>query len=164
MAAQPLHPNVVTPPSPLPRLVLDTNVCLDWLVFHDPGFQTVQQTILLGQTELLASARMRAELQHMLGHRSLARWRPDAAAALAEYDRHTRLLAEPPSGAASRLRCTDADDQVFIDLALAERASALLTHDRALLKLGRRARSLGVQILRPADWRPGADQSGLAGG
>jgi predicted nucleic acid-binding protein len=50
-----------------------------------------------------------------------------------------------------RLRCRDADDQVFIDLALVHRARWLLTRDKALLALARRARPLGTEILRP--WR-----------
>jgi predicted nucleic acid-binding protein len=95
---------------------------------------------------------MRAELAHMLGHRSLARWSPDATVAMANFDRlswaHPTPVAQAPAG----LRCSDADDQVFIDLALAERAQWLLTHDRALLKLARRAAALGLRIVRPADW------------
>jgi predicted nucleic acid-binding protein len=50
------------------------------------------------------------------------------------------------------MRCTDPDDQVFIDLALACKARWLLSKDRALLKLARRARALGLSIQPPASW------------
>ena len=41
------------------------------------------------------------------------------------------------------MRCTDEDDQKFIDLALAARAVALLSADRAVLRLARRASRSG---------------------
>ena len=45
------------------------------------------------------------------------------------------------------LRCTDADDQKFIDLALHFGAAALLSRDRAVLRLARRAATLGLSIV-----------------
>lgn len=134
------------------RLVLDTNACLDWLVFRDSGAQAVGQALAEGRVRLLSCAAMRDELSHMLRHASLARWLVDADAALAIYDHHCRLLPNPQPGAGQRLACSDPDDQVFIDLAVTQRAYCLLTHDRALLKLARRARSLGVRVVRPKDW------------
>ncbi|MBN8487205.1 MAG: PIN domain-containing protein, partial [Burkholderiales bacterium] len=55
------------------------------------------------------------------------------------------------------LRCTDPDDQKFIDFALACGARWLVSRDKAVLKLRRRALALhGLQIVHPADWRPAA--------
>ena len=88
----------------------------------------------------------------MLAHASLARWSPDAPAALAQFDRLAEMSATPVTNTYVGLRCRDTDDQVFIDLALAEGARWLLTHDRALLKLSRRASARGLRILRPGDW------------
>lgn len=144
-------------PSPAAcRLVLDTNVCLDWLVFRDPGVEPLARALSLGQVTLLSCPPMRTELQHMLHHPSLSRWQFDPATALALHDTHASLLATPQPGAGQRLHCTDPDDQVFIDLAVTQHASALLSHDRALLKLARRARTLGIQVLAPRDWRSSA--------
>ena len=53
-----------------------------------------------------------------------------------------------------RLRCTDADDQMFIDLAVSHRARWLLSRDRAVLKLARRAAKQGVLIMPPEAWVP----------
>jgi predicted nucleic acid-binding protein len=50
------------------------------------------------------------------------------------------------------MRCTDTDDQKFIDLALAHGARWLLSRDRAVLKLGRRTRVLGLEVLTPEIW------------
>jgi len=49
----------------------------------------------------------------------------------------------------SPLACTDLSDQKFLDLAHTARADWLVTKDKALLKLARRARALGLQIVEP---------------
>ena len=50
---------------------------------------------------------------------------------------------------AGPLQCRDPDDQMFIDLALAQRARWLLTRDRALLALARPAAAYGLEIAAP---------------
>jgi uncharacterized protein len=134
---------------PQASAVLDTNVALDWLVFRNPGVADLAAAIEANELRWLISPPMRTELGHMLTHASLARWSPDADAALATFDRLT-IVCQP--AATSRLRCTDRDDQIFIDLALAQGAEWLVTHDRALLKLARRARPLGLNVLTPVSW------------
>ena len=63
-------------------------------------------------------------------------------------------MVESIAGAAPlALRCTDADDQKFIDLALGARAVALLSADRAVLRLARRASPFGLVISTVAGWR-----------
>ena len=49
-------------------------------------------------------------------------------------------------------RCTDPDDQKFIDLALHSGAQWLLSRDRAVLKLAREARQRGLAIVAPHVW------------
>lgn len=137
--------------------MLDTNACLDWLVFRDPGISPLATAIQAGQLRWLACAAMRQELAQMLTHPRLACWQADAAASLAVFDALALMLPPPCAALDTRLRCTDPDDQVFIDLALGAGAQWLITHDRALLKLGRRAAGRGLQVLRPAAW-PAAAQ------
>jgi uncharacterized protein len=133
-----------------PRVVIDTNVLLDWLVFRDPRVAVLGGKIERRELAWIACPAMRAELSHMLHHASLARWQPDAEQALAVFDRFVWLEADPSAvSAALPLRCTDPDDQMFLDLALARGASTLLTRDRALLKLARRAGRMGLQIQPP---------------
>ncbi len=135
-----------------PQVVLDTNAALDWLVFADPRILPLVDALQAGRLRWVACPAMRQELAHMLGHASLARWSPDAPAALAQFDRLAEISATPVTNPHVGLRCRDTDDQVFVDLALAQGARWLLTHDRALLKLARRAAAKGLQIQRPADW------------
>lgn len=132
-------------------LVLDTNVVLDWLVFRDPSSLPLAAALHSAQAVWLACASMRQELEQVLTRAELSHWRPDIPGVLAHWDRWARLADTPPP-APGGLRCSDPDDQVFLDLALAQQAAALLTRDRALLRLASAARRRGVQVLTPEAW------------
>jgi predicted nucleic acid-binding protein len=133
-----------------PAAVLDTNTVLDWLVFDDPHAALLGARVAAGTLCWQASPAMRTEFDHVIGRAELLRWQPDRAGARAAWERHARIAAaEPPAGP---LRCTDPDDQVFIDLALHLHCRWLLTRDRALLRLARRARAWGIEILTPLAW------------
>jgi hypothetical protein len=96
---------------------------------------------------------MREELARVVGRESLARWAIDADAVLAVFDAlGVDVGTPPPLGAAESLRCSDPDDQPFIDLAIGRRVHALLTRDRALLRLASRARRFGVLVATPEVW------------
>jgi len=96
---------------------------------------------------------MRDELARVVARESLGRWAIDADAVLAVFDALGVDVGPPPLlGAAERLRCSDPDDQQFIDLAIGQRAHALLTRDRAVLRLASRARRFGVLIATPEVW------------
>jgi len=129
--------------------VLDTNVVLDCFVFRNVGCLPLRSALENDSVRWVATPAMREELAHVLGRGFDARWRADPAAVMAAWDRGAQLLPEP---ARSSLYCTDPDDQKFIDLALALNAPWLLTRDRAVLKLARRARLQGVQIVPPERW------------
>jgi predicted nucleic acid-binding protein len=152
MAASQLHPTAPeTGPTTIP-VVLDTNVVLGWLVFSDPRLTPLAAAVEAGQLRWLACPRMRAELALTLSYPALGKWKPDSERTLASFDRWAQLLPDPPAPQASPLLCSDPDDQVFIELALAHQAAWLLTRDRALLKLKRRAAGRGLQIAPPESW------------
>jgi putative PIN family toxin of toxin-antitoxin system len=134
-------------------LVADTQVVLDWLVFDDAAARPLLQAVLDRRLRWLATVSMRTELGHILRHASLAPWSPEIEQALTFFDSHATMAPEPAPTCAPRLLCSDADDQVFIDVALAHHATWLVTRDRALLKLRRKALARGLRIVRPAEWR-----------
>ena len=134
-----------------PAVVLDTNVVLDWLVFKDAQAGPLTEALAAGTLRWLTCRRMRDELERTLAYPALAKWNPDSEHVLTIFDRQGTAQPDPPP-APLDLRCSDPDDQVFLDLALATRARWLLTHDRALLKLARRAGRSGLHILPPARW------------
>ena len=62
-----------------------------------------------------------------------------------------RAKAEPVARVcATALACSDLGDQKFIDLAVCAGADALVSKDRALLALRRRAARSGLKIVSPA--------------
>ncbi len=134
-------------------VVLDTNVVLDWLVFRDPECANLAAAIVTGQLRWIGTRAMRDELAHVLARGHLNAWAPDLAIIWAHWDRYCLELPTPaPAGQPARLRCSDPDDQKFIDLAIACRAPWLLSRDRAVRKLARRLRELGIDTLPPDQW------------
>jgi predicted nucleic acid-binding protein len=133
--------------------VLDTNVVLDWLLFGNPQCVTLQQALTSSALRWVATAEMRDELTQVLGRGHLDRWQPDLALLGSQWEKYCiEVPAPPPASHATRLRCTDADDQKFIDLALACGARWLLSRDRAVLKLARKAQARRLTIQTPSDW------------
>ena len=139
--------------SAIPWFVVDTQVVLDWLVFRDATARPLLQAMLAGRLRWLATQAMRTELEYMLHHPTLARWGHRPELALTFFECHATLHRDPMPAPNPPLRCSDSDDQIFIDAALAHHATWLVTRDRALLKLRRRALAHGLHILQPVEWR-----------
>ena len=137
-------------------VVLDTNVVLDWLLFGHPDATILNESLIAGELRWIATEAMRDELAHVLARGALDDWQPDMRRLWAEWDRHcAEVPAAAESSPASGLRCTDPDDQKFIDLAASQPGSLLLSRDRAVLKLARKLSVLGVTVTQPAAWAAG---------
>jgi putative PIN family toxin of toxin-antitoxin system len=131
-------------------MVVDTNVWLDWLVFDDPRIARLAQAVDRAGLRVIASPRMRAELAIVLQRPAILRRCPTPQAALA---RHDAIVTSCEEAATATLRCRDRADQMYLDLACAHGARWLLTRDRALLRLARRARAAwGVEVTTPEGW------------
>ena len=136
------------------RLVLDTNIWLDWLVFDDPAVAPVKAAVAAGRAVLVMDEAGEAELARVLaylfGRKTLA---PEAQAVCLAECRRTSLRDEGDGkGKENRLlpACSDPDDQKFLELALACGAAFLVTRDRDLLELARhRDRPLPYRIVTP---------------
>jgi len=135
--------------------VLDTQSILDWLHFTDPRCGHWERWRQDGRWRWRIATPLRGELAHVLarGHLPASEMAPEAL--LATVDARTLPGDLPAYGPQPALRCTDPDDQKFIDFALACGARWLVSRDKAVLKLRRRALALhGLQIVHPDDWRP----------
>ncbi|MGE5129061.1 MAG: putative toxin-antitoxin system toxin component, PIN family [Sphingomonadaceae bacterium] len=122
------------------RLVLDTNVWLDWLVFRDACVAPLRAAVESGRAEVCIDAACEEELARVLAY-PLGRTVLDPAAqavALAECRRVARAAAGAPL-ACHLPPCSDPEDQKFLELARDCRADLLVTKDRALLVLARHA-------------------------
>ncbi len=133
------------PAALLVTAVIDTNIALDLLVFADPSAQALGQALAQGRVLWLATPAMREELARVLGYPHIAarllRAENSAAQVLATFDALAQMQAVP---AKAPVTCRDADDQPFIDLAVAHRAH-LLSKDAAVLCLHQRLAALGVR-------------------
>jgi putative PIN family toxin of toxin-antitoxin system len=130
------------------RLVIDTQVWLDWLVFDDPSVAGLRAAIESGCAQVLIDAAALAELERVLAY-PLAGRSVDAAACLAACQRMTtRVEAGSEEGFYNLPQCRDPDDQKFLTLAARARADCLVTRDRELLRLRRRC-SAWFQIVPP---------------
>jgi len=127
-------------------LVLDTNIVLDGWVFQDPQSEPWQRALRAGSHRWLASADMRDELARVLGYPNivaqLAARGVSAQNVMAQFD---ALAVRVPLAPRAPVICQDADDQKFIDLAVAHQA-LLLSRDRAVLCLHQRLRALSVSV------------------
>jgi predicted nucleic acid-binding protein len=132
-------------------VVLDTNAALDWLLFAAPAMTDLSAAIVGARVRWIATAAMHREFTHVL-ERGLAAGRGVAPTPLqAAWSTHCAEVPAPQANAKD-LRCTDASDQMFVDLALATGARWLVSRDRAVLDLRRRAARLGLDITPPEGW------------
>ncbi|QNK70902.1 putative toxin-antitoxin system toxin component, PIN family [Variovorax sp. PAMC26660] len=128
-------------------VVIDTNIALDLLVFEDPSWDRLTERLAAGELRWIASDAMRTELARVLGYpliaRRMAQRGLEVPAVLAEFDARVQMLADTPPRAPCV--CSDPDDQVFIDLAVAHGA-LLLSKDRAVLSMKKRLALRGVAV------------------
>jgi uncharacterized protein len=129
--------------------VLDTNVVLDLFVFRNPHCAGLAAALTAAPGGWIATASMRAEFDDVMARKEFAPWALRREAAAAHWaDLATRASPAPPC----ELRCTDPDDQMFLDLAVSLRPCWLLSRDADLLRLRRRAAALNVRIATPIEW------------
>ncbi|MFM8467641.1 MAG: putative toxin-antitoxin system toxin component, PIN family [Oxalobacteraceae bacterium] len=142
-----------------PRVVLDTNVCLDLFMFRDLRWQALLAPLVRGEVEAFTRHDCRREFELVLAY---DKWKLSTQAQseiLMEFDQHIRRYAGGDDAAAGDTAsglpvCKDSDDQKFLEVALACRADVLITKDKALLKLARKTARLGqFTILPPESWQ-----------
>ena len=138
------------------RLVLDTNIWLDWLVFDDPGIFALRKAVVAGHAEVCIDEACLSELARVLGYPLFATVLDTGvqAAHLAAATKVARMLNRQHTAYEVHAlpTCRDPDDQKFLELARDCGASHLVTKDKALLELARRKRKpMSFRILKPVD-------------
>ncbi len=136
------------------KLVLDTNVVLDWLVFNDPALGLLNSIVQGDLLVLYSHTSTLDELRRVLAYPALKRDASQQAAVLARYQAVTTPAVLPAGFSPENLltptafpQCRDHDDQLFLALAMHTHADALVSRDRALLSLRKRAAKFGVKIV-----------------
>ena len=144
--------------SNLPRVVLDTNVCLDIFLFHDAQSAALHVAMRERRIQAVTRADCRAEWLRVLHYPQVpitAEARPGVEAA---FDAMVCCLPDElatPDSAVSLPRCGDPDDQMFLELAQAAGARWLVSKDNELLKLAPRCARDGLfWVGLPQAWSP----------
>jgi len=133
------------------RIVLDTNVWLDWLVFDDPAVMPLKAARANGVVGIAINAACLEELGRVLAYPEFELDSPTRTALFSQVRNcthrvDTRRLSPLP-------RCADPDDQKFLELARDAQADWLITKDKALLLLAKkRWEGAGFRIGTPGHW------------
>jgi putative PIN family toxin of toxin-antitoxin system len=138
------------------KIVLDTNVVLDWLHFQDPSLRELTASIDSRRVTVLANDLTLDEWRRVLAYTKLAISEARRIELIALYRSSTREFSMPPDYSRDSLmlpagfpRCKDADDQHFLALAFHSQAFALITKDKALLKLRSKVRRFELRVVHP---------------
>lgn len=131
------------------KLILDTNIVLDWLVFHDTSMAGLQPALDQGLIEIVTHEPAIVELRRVLTYPQFKLAIDQQQELLARYNAQTRVVTVPAELPANFPRCRDHDDQHFLDLAYHERADGLVSKDDAILELTKRVQKFGVTVLDP---------------
>ncbi len=129
-------------------IVVDTNIVLDVFVFGDAAALPLKQALEGGKLDWLATQPMRDELERVLAYAQiaprLAFYKLKAEDVLAAFDKQVRIVEVAVK---APVTCSDADDQGFIDLAVAHKAM-LLSKDKAVTSMTKRLLAYGVVVRR----------------
>ena len=133
-----------------PALVLDTNTVLALWMFRDPTLDRLRQWIEAGNCRLYSRADALEELRRVLAYRQFGLDDASQQTIISGYRQRLTPCApatnEVTSVAIALLpRCSDADDQKFLDLAAAHSAM-LLSKDKAVIALRKRLLVYGAQV------------------
>jgi putative PIN family toxin of toxin-antitoxin system len=149
----------------LNKLVLDTNVVFDLLHFDDAVARPLRHALEDGRVCCVVTEATQEEWRRVLSYPEFALDAAQQAALISRYQSLSLLVESidaevglPPKGTPihyglkpvwSRMpRCSDPDDQKFLELAAASQAQGLVSKDRALLKLRRRCAPL-FRVMTP---------------
>jgi len=131
-----------------PRVVFDTGVVVSALVFRGGQLDWLREDWQEGRAVPLLSRATANELLRVLSYPKFRLTGAEREELLAEYLPYAETIATPR--ARTRLPgCRDPADRMFLELALAARADALVTGDADLLAL---AADFAVPILSPSAW------------
>jgi putative PIN family toxin of toxin-antitoxin system len=139
-------------------LVLDTNVCLDLFVFHDPRWDILLSGLATGKLKAVTNKGCRDEWLAVLHYQHLPVNDENRPTIINAFDQLIELINPTPLTQIRLPVCTDPDDQQFMELARDCRATHLITKDKALLKCAKRVAKLSsFQILQPEAFLKNAD-------
>ena len=134
-----------------PRLVLDTNVILDLLVFKDPTAEPIWHLLDAKLVDAVRSEASMLELVDVIQRPIFKLSQQEQEIILLVWESLTRLLENTAIESAPFI-CRDTDDQIFLDMAYSIRPAVLFSKDLRVLELRVSAKGHGVEITNQYDY------------
>jgi uncharacterized protein len=131
------------------RLVIDTNVLVSALIFKDSRHLSLRAAWAEKRVTPLLSIATYRELKKVLGYPMFGVDDVQIQQAISLLGPFIEWIEIDAEHIASLPKCSDRDDQKFLNVALCGSADALITYDKALLKL--RRKSLPFLIRKPEE-------------
>ncbi len=125
------------------QIVIDTNVCLDLFAFRDPRWAALMTALKSGDVKASTRNDCRDEWLAVLRYPHLPVTEENRGAIVASFDQFI-AVREFPIRPIRLPVCTDKDDQKFLEHCRDSESEVLISKDKALLKLARKTRALGL--------------------
>jgi putative PIN family toxin of toxin-antitoxin system len=132
-----------------PRVVFDTAVIVSALVFPGGRLAWLREAWRTGGVVPLVSRPTVEELIRVLAYPKFKLTASEREDLLGDFLPYAEVLEKKNAGAALP-KCRDPEDQMFIELAAAADAGAIVTGDKDLLALAKR---FHIPIMDPEQWR-----------
>ena len=124
------------------QVVIDTNVCLDLFVFNDPRWAKLLSGLKDGSIKAITREDCRQEWLAVLHYPHLPINDVSRAQTISAFDELINCIA-PSQKNILLPKCSDKDDQKFMEIACDAEVETLITKDKALLKLARKVKQAG---------------------
>lgn len=121
-----------------PTVILDTNILLDILVFDDQRAHPLRAALSNQELDALVTEDTLDELMDVISRPQFSLDKQKQAEILLQWQSWSRLVKQSDLQVAP-WKCKDRDDQVFINLAFSFKPSTLISKDKLVLKLAKRA-------------------------
>jgi putative PIN family toxin of toxin-antitoxin system len=119
-------------------LILDTNILLDIFVFDDQRANPLRAALSNQEIDALVTEDTLDEFIDVISRSQFGLDKQKQAEILLQWQSWSRLVKQSDLQVAP-WKCKDRDDQVFINLAFSFKPSTLISKDKLVLKLAKRA-------------------------
>ena len=119
-------------------LILDTNILLDIFVFDDQRAHPLRAALSNQEIDALVTEDTLDEFIDVISRSQFGLDKQKQAEILLQWQSWSRLIKQSDLQVAP-WKCKDRDDQVFINLAFSFKPSTLISKDKLVLKLAKRA-------------------------
>ena len=128
-----------------PNVILDTNILLDLFYFEDESVAYLRKCIKNQEIQAFTCTSIWEEFEEVLARKPFSQTQEHILYLRQEYQAWFTWKTPEKMG---HLKCSDPDDQVFIDLAMELAPILIITKDNDLLKMKKRLETVGVQALQ----------------